>query len=166
MKLLPLKRYTLISPLSPKAIIAALNAQICGPDEYRQETWKPYAGTVDDKSFAIRRLKPGKNSMVKSANHIAGNITAAGTGSSIIITMSFPILLFIASEIITLGVLMYFILSTAMNSDGFSYLYILPFIIGPVMFALLIFAWRGEVKKGMVFLHDLFKEEEVVNQNI
>lgn len=160
---LPLKRYTLNSPLSPKAIAAALRSQVCGPDEYHQESLKQYSGTVDDQSFAIRRLKPRKSNMVKSANHIVGNITAAGTGSSIIITMSFPILLFIASEIIAIGVLMYFILTTAMNSDEFSYLYILPFIIGPVMFALLIFAWRGEVKHSMVFLRDLFKEEAVVN---
>lgn len=165
MKLLPLKRYTLNSPLSPKAIVAALGSQVCGPDEYQQEMLKPYSGTVNDHSFAIRRLKPRKSNMVKSANHIAGNITATGTGSSINITMSFPILLFIASEIITLGVLMYFILTTAMNSDGFNYLYILPFIIGPFMFALLMLAWRVEVKHAMVFLHDLFKvkEEAVVN---
>jgi hypothetical protein len=152
-------RYRLLSPLSPRVIATELNAQICGPKDFRHERMKRYSGVADDTSFAIRKLTKAKgNQMQKSFNFIKGTINPNGAGSSIEITVDVPLLIFGVFVLF----MMFSVARTLFNNAGeFTYVNLLPFLMIPVTFLIFYLVFIAEIKKTKAFLLELFKAEEV-----
>ena len=152
-------RYRLLSPLSSRVIATELNAQICGPKDYRDEKVKRYSGVADDASFAIRKLTKAKgNQMQKSFTFINGTISPYGTGSSIDITLDVPLLIFSVFALI----FMFSIVRTLFNNAGeFTYVNLLPFLMIAVTFLIFYLVFKAEMNNSKKFLKGLFKAEEV-----
>lgn len=148
------------SNLSSQDVITRLQAKVEPAKKVRfnRSTGFPFEGSVDVKSFQLRRILNYRNSF---APDIKGEIHDDPTGSRIEVTFSIhPLALALFGLIVGMGLLVTAILiAVSFSSGAFELRALLPAFALPAVVAVFYYAFHSERKTSTRLLADIFQAE-------
>ena len=103
MKILPYRRFTIETPLSPSEVETRLRGAVVAPAIRFTRPERPFTGHVDGNTFDVARSVSGRNSF---RPRVRGRVEAAGRGARLEGTMAIDtlVLVFMGALLPTLGI--------------------------------------------------------------